>query len=100
VSVCLLELSSGASVSERGGALRLSLGGGADLSTGTRVMGPSSGLCARAAPARHRQKTASIDTRSRTIIFYCNPKAARETREARGNDKAVRKANGLRSRTL
>src|ERR1035441_9498429 len=79
--VCLLELSSGASVSERGGALRLSLGGGADLSTGTRALWPScSLLCATAAPARHNPSIARIRIRNRTLIFYCNPKGASATR--------------------
>src|ERR1035438_688357 len=79
--VCLLELSSGASVSERGGSLRLSLGLGADLSTGTRVMGPSSSLlCAQATPDRHNPRIARMRIRNRTLIFYCNPKFRRKTR--------------------
>src|ERR1017187_828919 len=76
--VCLLELSSGASVSERGGALRLSFGGGADLSTGTRVMGPScSLLCATAAPARHNPSIARIRILTAHSYFY-------STRKTRG----------------
>src|SRR6516162_1453098 len=74
ICVCLLELSSGASCSERGGSLRLSLGLGALRSTGTRVIGPSSSLlCARAKPARHNVTVAIMRIRSRTFLFYCNP---------------------------
>src|ERR1700690_1304870 len=58
--VCLLELSSGPRLSDRGGALRLSLGGGADLSTGTCSTGGDAGSwsCARAAPEKHNQAIA------------------------------------------
>src|SRR5450631_3163802 len=90
ISVCLLELSSGAILSERGGALRLSLGGGADLSTGTRVMGPSSWLCATETPARQRQTIPRISRHNRTLIFYCNPKNSPGTRSP---DSGVRTRN-------
>src|SRR5450631_1249572 len=90
ISVCLLELSSGAILSERGGALRLSFGGGADLSTGTRVMGPSSWPCATATPVRPRQSIAKITACSRTLIFYSNPKRTPGTRSP---DSGVRTRN-------
>src|SRR5271157_1084649 len=75
ICVCLLELSSAATPSERGGDLRLSFGAGADLSTGTCSTG---GSCATA-PAASQRQTRTRKQRKRTSILYANPEPPTKT---------------------
>src|SRR5664279_2495672 len=69
IRVCLLELSPAGTLSDLGGDLRLSLGGGADLSVGTCSTGCWS--CATATPVNQRQSTARI--RYLSLIHISEP---------------------------